>query len=128
MRHRTAFGRILTAIRRNRWHSIEPNNIDFVFVRIFKMKFILTIVAAMFLAICGARAQILTTNSYFQSIGGGIPDQNPNGTNSTINVGGIVGTIQDIRVFLDITNGFNGDLYGYLAGPNGGFAVLLNRV
>src|SRR5258706_871533 len=110
---------MLIALRRNRWHSIEPNNIDFVFVRIFKMKFILTIVAAMFLMISGARAQILTTNTYLQTVGGGIPDQNPNGTNSTINVSGIIGTIQDIRLFLNVTNGFNGDLYSYLTCPGG---------
>jgi len=36
--------------------------------------------------------------------------------------------ITDISVQLDITGGFNGDLYAYLAGPSGQFSVLLNRV
>jgi len=31
-------------------------------------------------------------------------------------------------VALDISGGYNGDLYAFLSGPNGGFAVLLNRV
>ncbi|MGA2870728.1 MAG: PEP-CTERM sorting domain-containing protein [Verrucomicrobiota bacterium] len=38
------------------------------------------------------------------------------------------GDISSVTVSLDITGGFNGDLYAYLVGPNGGFAVLLNRV
>jgi hypothetical protein len=37
------------------------------------------------------------------------------------------GTITDIQVRLDITGGFNGDLYAYLLGPQGQLAVLLNR-
>jgi len=32
-----------------------------------------------------------------------------------------------VTVTLDITGGYNGDIYAYLAGPNSGFAVLLNR-
>jgi MYXO-CTERM domain-containing protein len=32
-----------------------------------------------------------------------------------------------VTVGLNISGGYNGDLYAYLAGPNGGFAVLLNR-
>jgi subtilisin-like proprotein convertase family protein len=37
--------------------------------------------------------------------------------------------ISDLSVSLNISGGYNGDLYGYLAGPNGlGFAILLDRV
>ena len=36
--------------------------------------------------------------------------------------------IVNVSVRLSLSGGFNGDLYGYLVGPNGGFAVLLNRV
>ena len=35
--------------------------------------------------------------------------------------------MSSIQVNLDITGGFNGDLYAYLAGPAGGLVVLLNR-
>lgn len=37
-------------------------------------------------------------------------------------------SISSVEVGLDISGGYNGDLYAYLAGPDGGFAVLLNRV
>jgi hypothetical protein len=43
-------------------------------------------------------------------------------------VTGVNGVIDDLSVTLNISGGFNGDLYCYLRGPNGGFAVLLNRV
>jgi hypothetical protein len=36
--------------------------------------------------------------------------------------------ISNVRLSLDISGGFNGDLYAYLAGPGGQMAVLLNRV
>lgn len=86
-----------------------------------------TILAVALLANFAAQAQITTTNSYWQTVNGGIPDGNANGTNSTITVSGIIGNIQSLTVSLDVTNGWNGDLYAYLAGPAGGFAVLLNR-
>jgi subtilisin-like proprotein convertase family protein len=57
-----------------------------------------------------------------------IPDNNPNGLVSSVNLSGLGGAISGVTVGLDITGGFNGDLYAYLAGPGGGFAVLLNRV
>lgn len=53
-------------------------------------------------------------------------------TSTTSNLTGLSGQISDLTVTLDIgsapgNTAFNGDLYAYLAGPNGGFAVLLNR-
>ena len=57
-----------------------------------------------------------------------VPDGTANGLASGIVVGGLGGAIDKVTVTLDITGGFNGDLYAYLVGPNGGFAVLLNRV
>lgn len=56
-----------------------------------------------------------------------IPDNNPSGVAGTFAVGGLIDTISNVTVTLNITGGFNGDLYMYLVGPNGGFAVLLNR-
>jgi len=73
-------------------------------------------------------AQTPSTNSYFRSINTDILDDNPNGVLSTINVSGLLGTVSDISVSLNVANGYNGDLYAYLVGPEGGFAVLLNRV
>jgi uncharacterized protein (TIGR03382 family) len=57
-----------------------------------------------------------------------IPDANPNGVHSTIDVGAVPGTIANVTVSLNISGGYNGDLYAYLSGDNGGFSVLLNRV
>jgi subtilisin-like proprotein convertase family protein len=39
----------------------------------------------------------------------------------------VSGVISSVSVTLDITGGFNGDLYAYLVGPGGQMAVLLNR-
>ncbi|HXF09182.1 MAG TPA: hypothetical protein VN625_00245 [Desulfuromonadaceae bacterium] len=76
-----------------------------------------------------AQAQTYTTNSYFQAVNVGLPDDNPNGAASTINVSGLFGNIASLSVELNMTNGYNGDIYGYLYNSSsGGFAVLLNRV
>ena len=76
----------------------------------------------------GVRAQSLLTNSYSQSVNTVVPDDNPNGLNSTITVSGVPGIIESISVGLLVTNGFTGDYYAYLVNPAGNLAVLLNRV
>lgn len=82
------------------------------------------IILALLLAL-GAAAQP-STNTFSTTVNTLIPDANPNGYSSTRNVSGLFGVIQSLTVSLDITGGFNGDLYCYLASGNG-FAVLLNR-
>lgn len=67
------------------------------------------------------------TNSSSTTVGTLIPDGNPIGLASGTNWSGIFGSVVSVTVNLNITGGFNGDLYAYLAGPAGGFAVLLNR-
>ncbi len=73
-----------------------------------------------------AYGQVFSTN-----LNGGsgyvIPDNNPSGVASLLQVAGVSGAIGNVTVSLNITGGYNGDLYAYLAGPSGGFAVLLNR-
>ena len=81
-----------------------------------------------FLAGASVRAQVVTTNYYSQTVNAPIPDENPNGYNTAISVSNIIGTIQGLSVFLNITNGFNGDLYVWLDNPAGTQAILLNRV
>jgi subtilisin-like proprotein convertase family protein len=66
------------------------------------------------------------TNGFNNS--GVIPDGDPSGLAISTNLTGIAGSINNLTVSLNISGGFNGDLYAYLTGPNGGFAVLLNRV
>jgi subtilisin-like proprotein convertase family protein len=82
--------------------------------------------------LCAGSAMAQSTNSFTFATGQAIPDADPNGLALTYNLdlSGISGpgrTITDVTVGMDITGGYNGDLYAYLAGPNGGFAVLLNR-
>ena len=91
------------------------------------MKRILTIAAVNLVAV-GAWAQ-LTTNTYNLTSTGtaAIPDGNLAGVMETFNVSGLGGNISNVQLSLDITGGFNGDLYAYLTGPGGQMAVLLNR-
>jgi len=65
----------------------------------------------------------LTTNITVNTV---VPDNNPNGLATALTIAGLSGPISSVTATVDITGGFNGDLYAYLVGP-GGFAVLLNR-
>ena len=56
-----------------------------------------------------------------------IPDDDPNGIQSSQTLTGIPATITHVSVTLNITGGVNGDLYAYLL-HNSTQAVLLNRV
>jgi subtilisin-like proprotein convertase family protein len=56
-----------------------------------------------------------------------IPDNNANGYLSTITVSGQANQLQTLSVNLNVSGGYNGDLYAYLLGPNGQLTVLLNR-
>jgi len=67
------------------------------------------------------------TNFLF-NVNQAIPDDNPLGLTLTTNLTVTGGSIGSVTVGLDISGGYNGDLYAYVAGPNGGFSVLLNRV
>lgn len=66
--------------------------------------------------------------SYTNSPAQLLPDNNANGFGTTFNVNGLTGAIANVQVSLDITGGFNGDLYVYLVNPTGQISVLLNRV
>lgn len=84
----------------------------------------LAMLGMVFLWAVSARGQV----SYTNIVNASVPDGSPLGLVSVTSVSGVLGTISDIQVNLDITGGFNGDLYAYLLGPQGNFAVLLNRV
>jgi len=89
------------------------------------------------LAALTAQATLYSFN--FTGINAAIPDDNPAGWTYTIGelgeetpVGrdpgfGTDNRITDVNVRLNISGGYNGDLYGYLV-HGSGFAVLLNRV
>jgi subtilisin-like proprotein convertase family protein len=72
-------------------------------------------------------AQVTNTYTFSSSPNAEIPDGNPNGILEQLNVSGVDGTIDSIQVNLNILGGYNGDLYAYLAGPQGQTAILLNR-
>jgi subtilisin-like proprotein convertase family protein len=75
-----------------------------------------------------ATAQTFVTNSFPLSPNAAIPQADPSGVAEYFNVTGLGGLVTNVQVNLDITGGFNGTLYAYLAGPQGQLAVLLNRV
>lgn len=91
-------------------------------------------IAKIYLGICllllvslTGRAQV-TNATFTTSPNQAIPDGNPVGYVSTLNVSGMFGVVSSITVALNITGGFNGDLYAYLLSPQATMVVLLNRV
>jgi subtilisin-like proprotein convertase family protein len=56
-----------------------------------------------------------------------IPDNDPNGYVSTINVSGFSGPVRTVDVLLNVSGGYNGDLFAYVT-YNGTSVILLNRV
>ncbi|HSY17967.1 MAG TPA: PEP-CTERM sorting domain-containing protein [Candidatus Acidoferrales bacterium] len=81
--------------------------------------------ALLFAGLAGAQTNYTYSSGTLNTA---IPDGNPVGISSSTTFSSLPGIITSIQVNLDITGGFNGDLYAYLAGPTGQFAVLLNRV
>jgi subtilisin-like proprotein convertase family protein len=75
-----------------------------------------------------ASAQSTTNYDYTFPVNKAVPDGDLNGLALPVNLTDMGGTITNVTVSLDISGGYNGDLYVYLRGPDGGFAVLLNRV
>jgi hypothetical protein len=77
---------------------------------------------------CAAHSATYTFNSGFAS-GGAIPDGNPTGWSDTRTISGwsAGSQITALDVSLNVSGGFNGDLYCYLS-HGSGFSVLLNRV
>jgi len=86
------------------------------------------LLAVLALALSLAGATQGQTNSYSINVNAPIIDGNPVGQTSVTNLSGLSGSISNVEVTLDITGGFNGDLYAYLVSPSGQMLVLLNRV
>jgi subtilisin-like proprotein convertase family protein len=87
------------------------------------MKKLLTLLTVAFVGTSAFAQSVFSTNLTLNTA---IPDNNPSGVASAFTVGGIGGTISNVTVSVNISGGFNGDLFAYLTGP-GGYAVLLNR-
>jgi len=82
-------------------------------------------VGVMSVALC-ATANATLYNSGFAN-GGVIPDGNVTGWSDTRTQSGLGSVITDVTVKLNITGGYNGDLYGYLS-YGGSLIPLINRV
>jgi hypothetical protein len=103
-----------------------------------KQKLILVFVAALVIGASAARATLFSYDFSSFSITN-IPDGNPAGWSDTHLISGVhtpgdaghTSIIEDVSVRLNISGGYNGDLYGYLRlndGTNTVLTVLLNRV
>lgn len=91
-----------------------------------KMKTYLTMTGVLLLAATAAQATLTYGSASFTGV---IPDANPAGISSSIAVSGAdINSSRDVNVTLNLSGGYNGDLYGYLIGPDGSFAILLNRI
>ena len=83
------------------------------------------------LAFCAARLEAQTKetlifNSFKGAASLSIPDGDASGVNDLRTISSSITSIGSIRVTLDISADFNGDVYGFLSHGNG-FSVLLNR-
>jgi subtilisin-like proprotein convertase family protein len=87
---------------------------------------IMALVAGTMLWAGTALAQPFNTNFTF-SVNQVVPDNDVNGLVLATNLTLSGNSITAVTVGLNVSGGYNSDLYAYLAGP-GGFAVLLNRV
>ena len=84
--------------------------------------------AGIFLCLSTTIVSAQTNYNFTFPVNEAVPDGNPSGLALVTNLTGMGGIITNLTVSLDISGGYNGDMYAYLRGPNGGFAVLLNRV
>lgn len=83
------------------------------------------------LPFCASRGEAQTKETFiFDSFKGAtslsIPDGDASGVNDLRTISSSISSIGSIRVTLNISADFNGDLYGFLSHGNG-FSVLLNR-
>src|ERR1041385_37668 len=87
----------------------------------------LTLLIALMLGVCAGSHGALYTFTGSTPNGGVIPDDNLSGWSSSLAVSGAAGSVIDVRVNLNISGGYNGDLYAYLS-YNGTLVPLLTRV
>lgn len=89
-------------------------------------KCMLVLSVAVLLASAAAHGDLYTESFTAGSL---IPDGNPVGVTLAANVNDVASgdTVAGLTVSLNITGGFNGDLYAYLVAPNGTLVTLMNR-
>ena len=79
-------------------------------------------------ALWSATAWAQSETNFTFAVNQTVPDNNVIGLTLSTNLTVLGGSIGTVTVTLDLSGGFNGDLYAYLAGPGGQLSVLLNRV
>jgi len=84
--------------------------------------------AGVFVCLWTTMASAQTNYSFTLPVNMAVPDGSTSGLALNVDLTGLDGIIANLTLSLNITGGYNGDLYATLAGPNGGFSVLLNRV
>jgi subtilisin-like proprotein convertase family protein len=89
------------------------------------VKKLIGITILLFAALIG-RSQF--TNSLTTTVNTAVPDGTIFGITSYATNSGMIGGITNVQVALNITGGWNGDLYAYLLSPEGSIIYLLNRV
>lgn len=90
----------------------------------------LSLFCILLLAFALQASAALTTNTFTSGFAnsGYVPDNDFSGWSDTRTLSGYTGlTVADVHVTLNISGGWNGDLYGYLV-HDSGFVVLLDRV
>lgn len=88
------------------------------------MKPLQILLAAFLLSGATTHGSFVTTSGTLNTL---VPDANPTGISSTINVSGVDSPIYDVSVLLNMSGGANGDLYAYLIHENSS-VILLNRI
>jgi subtilisin-like proprotein convertase family protein len=79
-------------------------------------------------SVASAQSQLLTTNWAGGFVNGGVvPDHDLSGLTITEMLTGLSGAVSEVSVTLNLTGGWNGDIYAYLY-HDGVMSVLLNRV
>ena len=78
------------------------------------------------LALCNSAPAAMYTYNY--SVNQAIPDNSIVGLTDSHSLSGLLFQITDVRVTLNLSGGYNGDLYGYLRLNDSPLVVLLNRV
>jgi len=87
-----------------------------------------SIIIALLLSVTAALGPAQVVTNYSLSLNASIPDGSAVGLMEQFTASGLSGSVSNVQMHLDITGGFNGDLYAYLVNPQGQLSVLLNRV
>lgn len=90
------------------------------------MKYLFKLLAASATITAGTSSAAVIETHPFLGLGIAVPDGNPSGLANNQLVDGSIVSIDSVKVSLNVTTTFNGDLYAYVT-HGSGFSILLNR-